>query len=405
MATSLSKVGFQKEIHPMNSGKTVFSQLTDLLPWGEFRKCVQRYQGNYRVRALSCRDQYLAMAFGQLSARESLRDIVACLHCRPTLLYHMGFRGRIRRSTLADANEKRDWRIYHDFAVFLIEEARSLYQNETLAVDLDNLVYAVDSTTITLCLSVFSWARYKRTVGGIKLHTVLDLRGSIPSFIHITDGAVHDVKFLDELIIEQGAFYVMDRGYLDYERLFNIHREGAFFVTRSRKSFQFRRLYSNPVDKATGLRCDQTVVLVSFYPKKKYPEKLRRIKYYDKKQEKTLVFLTNNFDLEPLIIAELYRQRWQVELFFRWIKQHLRLRAFFGTSENAVRTQVWIAISVYVLVAIAKKHLKTDHTLYEILQILSLALFEKVTLAELVTSTEKQDKNTKSHNQLELFDF
>lgn len=389
----------------MNSGKTIFSQLTDLLPWGEFRKCVNRYKGDYRKRTLSCRDQYLAMAFGQLASRESLRDVVASLKCRSNLLYHMGFRGKIRRSTLADANEKRDWRIYHDFAMLLITKARVLYRDEPLSTELDNLVYAVDSTTITLCLSVFSWAQYKRTLGGIKLHTVLDLRGNIPSIVHITDGTVHDVNFLDELVIEPEAFYIMDRGYLDYERLFRIQQGKAYFITRPRKDFRFRRIYSNPVDKTTGLRCDQTVALVSFYPKKRYPEKLRRIKYVDPELNKVLVFITNNFELEAKVITELYRQRWQVELFFRWIKQHLRIRAFFGTSENAVRSQVWIAISVYVLVAIAKKHLKTQHTLYEMLQILSLSLFEKMTLTELVMSSEDFSSDDESHNQLKLFDF
>ncbi len=389
----------------MNSGKAVFSQLMDLVPWYEFSKCVRRYGGDRRVRTLGCRDQFLAMAFGQLSYRESLRDVVTCLSCRENQLYHLGFRGSIRRSTLAEANEKRDWRIYHDFAMSLIAEARDLYRDEPLKVDLDALAYAVDSSTISLCLSVFPWARYKRTLGAIKLHTVLDLRGSIPSIIRITDGTVHDVNFLDHLLLEPGAFYVLDRGYLDYKRLYRIHQDGAFFITRQRKSFKFKRLYSRPVDKDIGLRCDQTVVLVSFYPRKKYPDKLRRIKFVEPSKGRTLIFLTNNFAIDAFVVTELYRCRWQVELFFRWIKQHLRIRAFFGTSENAVRTQVWIAVSVYVLVAIVRKRLHVDRTLYELLQILSLTLFQKVPLMELVTQQDIATPETESHNQLQLFDF
>ena len=389
----------------MNSGKTVFSQLMDLVPWYEFGKCVRRYDGDHRVRFLSCRDQFLAMAFGQLSHRQSLRDVVVCLDCRPKSLYHMGFRSNVRRSTLADANERRNWRIYHDLAMCLVAEARDLYRDEPLDVDLDALVYAVDSTTISLCLSVFPWARYKRALGAIKLHTVLDLRGSIPSFIRISEGAVHDVNFLDHLPVEPGAYYVMDRGYLDYERLHRIHSQGAFFITRPKKNYRYRRLYSHPIDKSIGLRCDQTVVLVSFYPRKRYPDKLRRIRYVEPASGKTFVFLTNSFALDAFVIAELYRCRWQVELFFRWIKQHLRIQAFYGTSENAVHTQVWIAISVYVLVAIARKRLHLDRTLYGFLQILSLSLFEKVPLVELVTARSLQVSENGSHNQLELFDF
>jgi len=389
----------------MNSGKTVFSQLMDLVPWHDFYKCVRRYDGDYRVRSLGCRDQFLAMAFGQLTFRESLRDVVTCLGCRSRQLYHMGFRGRIHRSTLAEANEKRDWRLYHDFAMCLIGVARDLYRDDPLGVDLDNLAYAVDSTTISLCLAVFPWARYKRSLGAIKLHTVLDLRGSIPSFIDITDGTVHDVNFLDHLLIEPGAFYVLDRGYLDYERLYRIHQEGAFFITRPKSSYKFKRLYSRPVDKTTGLRYDQTVTLVSFYPRKRYPDNLRRIKYIDLVENRTLVFLSNSFAIDAIVVAELYRRRWQVELFFRWIKQHLRIRAFFGTSENAVHTQVWIAVAVYVLVAISRKRLHTELSLYQLLQILSLALFDKVPLVELVTQQDLRVPEDQSHNQLSLFEF
>jgi hypothetical protein len=389
----------------MNSGRTVFSQLMDFLPWQEFRQCVSRYDGDRRVRSLTCRDQFLEMAFGQLALRDSLRDIVVALGAREKQLYHMGLRGSVSRSTLADANEKRDWRIFGDFAMGLIRQTRGLYQDEPLAVDLESLVYAVDSTTISLCLSVFPWARYKRRLGAIKLHTQLDLRGSIPSFIHITDGTVHDVRFLDRLIIEPGAFYVLDRGYLDYARLHRVHEEGGFFITRPRSSFQFRRVSSAPVDKASGVLCDQTVTLVSFYPRKAYPDRLRRISYVDREQRKRLVFMTNNFVLPALTVAHLYKCRWQVELFFRWIKQHLRIRAFFGTSENAVHAQVWIAISVYVLVALARKRLGLTMSHYQMLQILSLTLFEKVPLQELLTPKLAEREQPESPKQLMLFDI
>jgi len=377
----------------------------DFLPWHQFRDCVRRYGGDRSVRALTCRDQFLEMAFGQLALRDSLRDIVVTLESRGRQLYHMGIRGSVRRSTLADANEKRDWRVFGDFAMGLIRATRELYRDEPLAVELKNLVYAVDSTTISLSLSVFPWARYKRTLGAIKLHTQLDLRGNIPSFIHITDGTVHDVRFLDHLVIEPGAFYVLDRGYLDYARLHRVHEEGGYFITRPRNSFRFRRVSSASVDKASGVLCDQTVALVSFYPRKAYPDRLRRIGYVDREQNKRLVFMTNNFVLPALTVAQLYKCRWQVELFFRWIKQHLRIRAFFGTSENAVHTQVWIAISVYVLVALVKKRLGLTVSLYRMLQVLSLTLFEKVPLDQLFTPQTVEPENPGSPKQLLLFNI
>ena len=339
----------------MHSGKLVFSQVMDYLPLHTFRRCVQRYQGNHKVRHFSCLDQYLSMAFAQLTYRESLRDIEACLRAQRNKLYHMGIRSNISRNTLANANKVRDWRIYAEFAHSLINTARTLYVNDDFGVELDQTVYALDSTTIDLCLSVFPWAKFRRAKAAIKLHTLLDLRGSIPSFIHISDGKLHDVNVLDHLIPEPGAFYVMDRGYLDFKRLHQLHQYAAFFVIRAKSNLQCRRLYSHPVQKQTGLRCDQTVVLTGFYPSQHYPGKLRRIKYHDTVTDKTLIFLTNNFLLPPLTIAKLYRCRWQVELFFKWIKQHLRIKSFFGTTENAVKTQIWIAVSVYVLVAIVKK--------------------------------------------------
>jgi len=375
----------------MYSGQFVFSQLMDFLPMHQFRRCVDRYNGNYHMKQFSCLDQFLCMAFAQLSYRESLRDIESCLRAMHTKLYHMGIRSRVSKSTLADANEKRDWRIYADFAQVLIHIARELYRNDDFGVELDETVYALDASTIDLCLSLFPWARFRTTKGAVKLHTLLDLRGSIPSFISITEGTVHDVNVLDELIPEPGAFYIMDRGYLDFERLYLLQQCMAFFVIRSKSNTRFRRLYSHPIDKATGLRCDQTVVLTGVYTKKYYPDKLRRVKFFDEHNNRRFSFLSNNFLIPAVVIAELYRCRWQVELFFKWIKQHLRIKAFYGTSENAVKTQIWTAVSVYVLVAIVKKQLRLDDvSLYTILQILSVTLFEKESLLQILTDSNTE---------------
>ena len=387
----------------MHSGKLVFSQVMDYLPLHTFRRCVQRYQGNHKVRHFSCLDQYLSMAFAQLTYRESLRDIEACLRAQRNKLYHMGIRSNTSRNTLANANKVRDWRIYAEFAHSLINTARTLYVNDDFGVELDQTVYALDSTTIDLCLSVFPWAKFRGAKAAIKLHTLLDLRGSIPSFIHISDGKLHDVNVLDHLIPEPGAFYVMDRGYLDFKRLHQLHQYAAFFVIRAKSNLQCRRLYSHPVQKQTGLRCDQTVVLTGFYPSQHYPGKLRRIKYHDTVTDKTLIFLTNNFLLPPLTIAKLYRCRWQVELFFKWIKQHLRIKSFFGTTENAVKTQIWIAVSVYVLVAIVKKRLGLDLSLYTILQILSVTIFERMPLIQTLNESHCKTEKPDFSNQLNLF--
>jgi len=388
----------------MHSGQLIFSQIMRHLPMHTFRRCVARYQGNHKVKSFTCRDQYYAMAFAQLTYRESLRDIEACLRAQKSKLHHMGIHGGISRTTLAKANERRDWRIYADFAQALIPVARKLYVDEDLGLELDNTIYALDSTTIDLCLSVFPWANFRSTKAAVKLHTLLDLRGSIPTFIHISDGKLHDVNVLDILIPEPGSFYVMDRGYVDFGRLFELHQCMAFFVTRAKSNLQFRRLYSRPVDKATGLRCDQTIVLTGFYTRKDYPEKLRRIKYRDLETGKTFVFLTNNFSLSALTIAKLYRHRWKVELFFKWIKQHLRIKSFFGTTENAVKTQVWIAVSVYVLVAIIKKRLNLDASLYTILQILSITLFERMMLYQALTDMDAKAEGCNMCNQLNLFE-
>ena len=389
----------------MNTGRTVFSQIMDFLPLWDFRKCVKRYRGNHKVQKFSCLDQFLCMAFAQLTYRESLRDIEVCLRAMQTRLYHMGIRSRISKSTLADANEHRDWRIYGDFAQVLIHMARELYIEEEFAVELDQTVYALDSTTIDLCLSLFPWAKFRKHKAGIKLHTLLDLRGNIPTFIRITEALLHDVNILDDIILEAGAFYIMDRGYLDFGRLYTFHQCLAFFVTRAKGNFQFRRLYSHPIDKSTGLRCDQTIVLTGFYASKDYPEKLRRVCYEDKETEQSLVFLTNCFTLPAITIAQLYKCRWQVELFFKWIKQHLRIKAFFGTTKNAVKTQIWIAISVYVLVAIIKKQLNLDLSLYTILQIMSVTLFEKVSILQVLTEAGYTTDDADSCNQLMLFDL
>ncbi len=387
----------------MNSGRTVFSQLMDFLPMYEFHKCVDRYDGNYKVQSFSCWDQYLCMAFAQLTYRESLRDIQVCLRASEPKLYHMGFRGKVSRNTLANANQSRDWRIYADFAQVLISIARPLYANEDFGVQLEQTVYALDATVIDLCLSLFPWARFRKSKGAVKLHTLLDLRGSLPTMIYITHGKTHDVNILDRILVEPGAIYIMDRGYLDFARLYAVHQERAFFVIRAKTNFNFGRLYSHPVDKATGVQCDQTVLLRTFYSRKDYPEKLRRIRFFDIQKNKRLVFLTNNFSLPAITIAQLYRCRWQVELFFKWIKQHLRIKAFYGTSENAVKTQIWIAISVYVLVAIVKKRLRAERSLYTILQILSVTLFEKTPLLQALSNENYQNSDVHDDNQLTLF--
>ena len=388
----------------MYQGQTVFSQLMDFLPRHSFRQCVNRYQGNYRMRSFSCYDQFLCMAFAQLTFRESLRDIECCLGALEEKLYHAGFRGHVSRSTLADANENRDWRIYADFAQLLIHQARTLYLKEDFGVQLNETVYALDSSTIDLCLSLFPWARFRKTKAGIKLHTLLDLRGSIPSFIAITEAKLHDVNILDTLVPEPGAIYVMDRGYLDFERLYALHQAPAFFVTRSKSNTDLRRLYSNSVDKDSGVRCDQIVALGGFYTNQSYPERLRRIKFYDAQRDKRLTFLTNQFTLPAATIADLYRCRWQVETFFKWIKQHLRIKAFYGTSENAVKTQIWIAVAVYVLVAIVKKRMQIGLSLYTILQISSLTLFEKMPLYQAFAQNDYKNKIATIDNQLKLFD-
>jgi hypothetical protein len=389
----------------MNAGSTVFSQLMSLLPIGDFQKCVQRYRGDYKVQNFSCFDQFLCMAFAQLTYRESLRDIESCLRAVKSKLYHMGIRGNIARSTLADANESRDWRIYADFAQVLIHTARGLYLHDDFGLELDQTVYALDSTTIDLCLALFPWARFRRRKGAIKLHTLLDVRGSIPSFIKITEGKVHDVNILDELLAEPGSFYVMDRGYIDFTRLYRLAQGLAFFVTRAKSNLQFRRLYSHPVDRSTGLQSDQTILLSGPLTSQQYPEKLRRVRYFDIEKEKKLTFLTNNFILPALTVAQLYKSRWQVELFFKWIKQHLRIKAFYGTSQNAVKTQIWIAISVYVLVAILKKQLNLEPSLYTILQILSVTAFEKTPILEVFMDFNSETQWLDSTNQLKLFDL
>jgi hypothetical protein len=387
----------------MNSDRTIFSQLMDFLPYYEFKKCVERYAGNYKVKSFSCLDQFLCMAFAQLTFRESLRDIETCLRVAQPKLYHMGIRGIVSRNTLAHANQVRDWRIYADFAQVLIGIARPLYAKESLGIELARSVYALDSTTIDLCLSLFPWAQFRSRKAGVKLHTLLDLHGNIPTFAVITNAAVHDVNILDLLIVEPGAVYIMDRGYLDFSRLYTIHLASAFFVTRAKSNLCFKRLYSRPVDKTTGLRSDQIIVLTGFYVRKDYPEKLRRIRFYDAENDRYLVFLTNNFSLPALTITQLYQCRWQIELFFKWIKQHLRIKSFYGTSENAVKTQIWIAISIYVLVAIVKKQLKSDLSLYTILQILSVSLFEKMPISEAITPVYYQNQNQSNCIQLNLF--
>ena len=389
----------------MNTGKTLFAQLMDFLPWTTFSRYVERYGGDKGVTALNCAEQFRAMAFAQLTYRESLRDIEVCLSAQSAKLYHMGFRQPVRRSTLADANESRDWRIYADFAARLIVQARTLYASEDLGLELSNTVYALDSTTIDLCLSVFPWAHFRTTKAAVKMHTLLDLRGNIPSFIHISNGKLHDVHALDMLMLEPGAIYVMDRGYVDFTRLYALHLAGAFFVTRAKRNLTAHRVYSMPAERSTGIICDQQIALDGFYVKKDYPVRLRRVRFKDPVTQKTLVFLTNQMTLPAATICALYKNRWQVELFFKWIKQHLRIKRFYGTSENAVKTQIWIAVSVYVLAAIVKKKLNLDVSLYTLLQILSVTLFEKIPLQQALTENEYRSEQHQSCNQLNLLNF
>jgi hypothetical protein len=389
----------------MHDGRFIFAQLMDFLPRHEFNNCVRRYRGNSRNRGFTCFDQFFCMAFAQLTYRESLRDIETCLRAMGPKLYHAGLRGRIARSTLADANEHHDWRIYADFAHVLIAVAKRLYVNDGFAVDLDAAAYAFDSTTIDLCLALFPWARFRRRKGAVKLHTLIDLRGNIPCFIRISNGKMHDVRALDDLPLEPGAFYMMDRGYVDFARLHIFTQRSAFFVIRSKRNMDYSRQPYQAVDKSTGLRSDQKIMLQGVKTSLQYPEALRRITYFDAETQKRFAFLTNNWTLPALTIARLYKCRWQVELFFKWIKQHLRIKAFYGTSRNAVKTQVWIAISVYVLVAIVKKELKLERSLYEILQILSVALFEKTPIYEAISCKSYANQNLTSPNQLSLFDL
>jgi len=388
----------------MYSGQTVFAQLMDFVPTHEFRRCVGRYHGNRKVKSFSCWDQFLCMAFAQLTYRESLRDIEACLRASGSKLYHMGIRSKVSRNTLAHANETRDWRIYADFAQVLIHTARTLYAGENFGLHLKRTVYSLDSTTIDLCLSLFPWATFRKRKGAVKLHTLLDVRANIPTVVIITPGSVHDVNILDELVFEAGAIYIMDRGYVDFARLYRIQESSAFFVTRAKSNFQCQRLYSRPVDKSTGLQCDQTVVLTGIHSRKGYPDKLRRVRYCDPETQKRFIFLTNNFTVSALTIARLYRARWRVELFFKWIKQHLRIKAFYGTSENALKTQVWIAIAIYVLVAIVKKRLDIEPSLYTILQILSVTLFEKTPILQAFSQGEDLEIDPHTQKQLILFD-
>ena len=386
----------------MYAGKLVFAQVMEYAPWHTFRGLVEKYGGDFNVRSFSCLDQFLCMAFAQLTYRERLRDLEVCLGAQPAKLYHLGIRGHVSRSSLSDANEGRDWRIYFEFAHALIRIARHLYAKEPLGVELSETVYALDSTTIDLCLSLFPWAPFRQTKAAVKLHTLLDLRGAIPTFIHISDGTLHDVNVLDLLVAEPAAFYVMDRGYLDFERLYTLHQAGSVFVTRAKSNSKFRRLVSRPVDRSTGLICDQVVELTVFYSHQGYPERLRRIRFKDPETAKTLVFLTNNFTLPARTIGALYKSRWQVELFFRWIKQHLRIKRFFGTSENAVKTQVWIAVAVYVLVAIIRKRLNLEFSLHSMLQILSVTPFEKAPLFQLLTDMAPAETSPANPNQLIL---
>ena len=389
----------------MNQGQTVFAQIMSNLPRHSFRKCVNKYHGNYKVQSFSCWEQYLVMAFAQLTYRESLRDIETCLRAMQPKLHHLGIQSIISRSTLADANEKRDWRIYADFALILINEAKELYKDEKLFKELDETIYALDSTTIDLCLSLFPWAKFRSTKSAIKIHTLLNLQNNIPAFINITDGSVHDVNILDELITEIGAFYIIDRGYTDFERLYSLNTSNAYFVIRAKANLQFQRVYSHQVDKSQGLLCDQSVFLKGFYTLKNYPEKLRRIKYFDSENDKRLTFITNNFSLPAITIANLYRQRWQIELFFKWIKQNLKIKSFYGNSFNAVKTQIWIAISIYVLLAIIKKKLKIEHSLYTFLQVVSISIFEKIPIISMFSDNNYTNIIDTDDNQLFLFNL
>ncbi len=387
----------------MYSGSTIFAQVMDFVPWRRFQTCVARYQGDYMVKTFKCSEHYRVMSFAQLTYRESLRDIEACLRAMDSRLYHMGIKSKVSRNNLAHANENRNWHIYADFATILIQKAKMLYTNEPLGADLKSTVYALDASTINLCMSLFPWAHFRKTKSAIKLHTLMNLRGNIPEFIHISDGKMHDVNVLDLLTPCPGAFYIMDRAYLDFERLYTLNLAKAFFITRAKKNFNCRRRYSHQVNKSTGVQCDQTIVLKSHYPAKKYPEPLRRIRFYDEERKKHLVFLTNNFDLPAEIIAELYKARWQIEIFFKWIKQNLRIKAFYGTTENAVKVQIWTAISTYLLVAIMKKELKIESSLYTILQILSVSLFEKTPIYQALSQKNMPKKRTQTCKQLFLF--
>lgn len=390
----------------MNVGKTILSQVLDFVPKYEFDKLVSKYNGNYRVRSFTCWEQFITMVFAQLTGRESLRDIEACLGAVSNKLYHSGLKSKIKKSTLADANEKRDWRIYAELAQLLIPEARRLYRKDnSFSLDIDEIAYALDSSTIDLCLSLFPWAKFRKNKGAVKMHTLMDLRGSIPTFIEITDGKVHDVNVLDQLLIEPGAFYIMDRAYLDFERLYQLHQCHSFFVIREKRRFKYRRVYSNKIDKTKGFKCDQIIKLTGLKTSEKYREKLRRIKYYDSEKAKTLVFITNNLVHSPEVIAQLYKERWRIELFFKWIKQHLRIKQFFGTSANAVYTQIWIAVTVYLLVAIMKRKLKLEQELYTILQILSISVFEKHPVNQLLTKSDCKNDTDTNLNQLKIFDL
>jgi len=388
----------------MLAGSTIFTQIMELLPWRRFQTCVRRYQGDYKVKTFNCAEHFRVMAFAQLTYRESLRDIETCLRVMGTRLYHMGIRSTVSRNNLSHANETRDWRIYADFAQMLIDRAKVLYADDQLGIDLDSTVYALDATTIDLCMNLFPWARFRKTKSAIKLHALMNLRGSIPEFIHISEGKLHDVNILDLLVPAPGAFYIMDRAYLDFGRLYHLHRERAFFISRAKKNFKCSRRYSHEVQKSTGVQCDQTVLLTTHYPAKNYPEPLRRIRFYDAEKRKRLVFLTNNFELPAETIADLYKSRWHIELFFKWIKQHLRIKSFFGTSENAVKVQIWTAVSTYLLVAIMKKELRLEQSLYSILQILSLSLFEKMPILEAFSQKYIPLQTTQSWKQLSLFD-
>lgn len=389
----------------MNQGKTILAQLLSFISKYEFDKCVNRYSGNYKVTQFKCWEQFIVMSFAQLTYRESLRDIEACLESVQNKLYHCGLRSNVKKSTLSDANKNRDWRIYADFAQVLVAEARALYKEDNdFDIDIENMAYALDSTTIDLCLSLFPWARFRKAKGAVRMHTLLDLRGNIPTFVDITTGLVHDVNVLDQLHFEPGAFYIMDRGYVDYERLFSIDQASAFFVVRAKSNFNYRRIASVEVDKTTGLRCDQTVKLSGFYAKQDYPERLRRVKYYDKETDRTLVFLTNNFRISAQVVAMLYKERWKIELFFKWIKQHLRIKSFFGNSRNAVFTQIWIAVCTYLLVAIVKRKLTVKKSPHIILQILSISLFEKAPLNKALQRLDYKNPDTPDSNQLNFFD-